>query len=424
LERIDPDFFPCNNPGNWRASEDLSGGTPGRENSIFGSFTDDIPPSALRAVILGPQTIEVFFSEPLDPQSAADTLNYILDNGIGFPRTAFPVAPEYVSVILDFGSQLDTLLLYELSVTGISDCPGNQMDVEAILFGYPAVAKAGDLLINEILFNPFTGGSDFVEIYQAGSRPIDLSTIEIAEGYGKGDSVYNAFRLSDEPFLLLPGELICLTKDVAFQKAAYFPPADAYFLKMAGFPGYDDAAGECVILTDSGVVLDRFLYYDDFHYPSLVDDEGVSLERISLETPASDPFNWHSAAFSVHYATPGYANSQRIELAGGQENVWLEKETFSPNGDGEDDVLAIRYRFNFIGGNARISLYDDRGRKIRTLSNNVLLNPEEGVFFWDGTDDNGQKAGIGIYVVLVEVSNIMTGKKEVFKLACVLADRL
>ena len=37
---------------------------------------------------------------------------------------------------------------------------------------------------------------------------------------------------------------------------------------------------------------------------------GVSLERISFETPASDPTNWAGGLPSAGYATPGYLNSQ------------------------------------------------------------------------------------------------------------------
>ncbi|MEL7339820.1 MAG: gliding motility-associated C-terminal domain-containing protein, partial [Bacteroidota bacterium] len=148
------------------------------------------------------------------------------------------------------------------------------------------------------------------------------------------------------------------------------------------------------------------------------------LERLSLLVPTAEVSNWHSAASTVNYATPGYENSQFVPDGEASEAVVLEPQTFSPNDDGVDDVLAIRYAFPFNGANMRIQVYDTRGRLIKDIQPNTLLGPEPGTVFWDGRDSKNTKADLGMYVVAVEVSNQQTGEREVYRRVCVLADRL
>ena len=50
-------------------------------------------------------------------------------------------------------------------------------------------------------------------------------------------------------------------------------------------------------------------------------------------------------------------------------------------------------------GNALI--YDNRGRLIKQVLNNELLSAS-GEFTWDGINEYGQKAAIGIYLVYFE----------------------
>jgi hypothetical protein len=60
-----------------------------------------------------------------------------------------------------------------------------------------------------------------------------------------------------------------------------------------------------VILDRTGKILDELGYDAKWHFPLLADPEGVSLERIDYNLPTQDPFNWHSAATSSGYGTPG-----------------------------------------------------------------------------------------------------------------------
>ena len=424
LERIDPDFVDCNNLGNWRASEASSGGTPGQPNSIRGEFRDREPPRVL-AIRPTNNGIQIEFDEQMDPGPLEDITRYQADGGLGAPILALAEAPHFRRVELVFALPLDTNRAYTLQIDNLSDCVGNLLSTEQP-FGLAIPPQPGELLINEILFNPYTGGADFVEVINASENLLDLATLRIAEGVPGTDTVFNDFRLTEQSYVLLPGQLVCLTTDELFQRLAYRPPLDARFLEVDRLPSYDDREGECVIFTyeNDSLIIDRFFYLDDYHYPTLKDDDGVSLERISLQVPTQEPDNWHSASSLVGYATPGYANSQAQTPAQGDSEVSLGSQVFSPNLDGDNDVLAINYQFGFVGANARVYVYDTRGHLVRRLQENILLDPAPGTFFWDGFGDRGQKLPIGMYIILFEVTNNDTGERRAFRRVAVLADQL
>jgi len=421
LERRDPTYVDCNNGGNWGASRNERGGTPGEENSIQGIFNDTIPPRVTGVVIEDPVTIAIFFNEQMDFTTLQNGDNFEVDLGIGQPLLGFPVAPTYQQVLLLLNEELDSTSIYTLTFAGLQDCGGNEIS-GTLQFGIPGIIEQGDIKLNEILFNPFKGGSDFVEIVNVSDKVLDLQELLLGEIDPLTGEIVNAKVVAEQTVLVLPGEIVCLTSDVAIQQTFYNPPDTANFYQMESFPSYDDAEGIAVVFTTRDT-LDVFAYLDDFHFPTLADDEGVSLERISLERPASEPTNWHSASSTVGYATPGYENSQLTDVDEPPSEVSLAEDTFSPNADGDRDVLPINYDFDFIGANTRISIYDINGRLIRILQRNTLLDPGPGTIFWDGRNDQNQKADIGPYVILFEVTDQQTGEKKVFKLVAILADQ-
>ena len=424
LERVDP-TFPCDNSGNWRASNDASGGTPGAQNSIIGTFADTDPPAIDQAQVQGLSMVRVIFDEGMDATTLLDPMSYTIDQGLGNPLLVTPVSGTTNAVDLLILGSLQDNVVYCVTVENVQDCAGNLIDADnTACFGIPLAAEQGDIIINEILFNPYTGGTDYVELVNLSDKILDLSTIYIGEIFEGTDSIFNEDQVSSSQLLFLPGAYICLTSDRQFQIDTYQPIDPDAIYEMSGFPTYDDNEGECVIRTDSNVVLDRFFYLDDYQFPNLDDDNGVSLERHDFNRETQDPDNWHSAASTVNYGTPGYENSQILIPNPDPEEVWLQPETFSPDQDGIDDVLSINYLFQTSGWNTRMNVFDNKGRLVRALVPNTLLGTEGGTFTWDGTNDNGNKVPVGVYVILVESSNPNTGETKNFKLGVVVAARL
>jgi flagellar hook assembly protein FlgD len=158
------------------------------------------------------------------------------------------------------------------------------------------------------------------------------------------------------------------------------------------------------------------------HHPLLAAEKGISLERISFTQNTNDTKNWHSAATTAGYGTPGYQNSQ-IEIENvNTPKVTFSPESFSPNFDGYNDEYKINYELEKPGYIANISIFDAAGRFIMKLTNNEILGTS-GEITWNGTDQAGQRQNLGVYVVLVEIFNT-AGQVYHYKDGVVLTDVL
>jgi len=191
---------------------------------------------------------------------------------------------------------------------------------------------------------------------------------------------------------------------------------------MKSFPTFSDDSGIAVLLNDSLEMIDEFSYSANMHSPFLADENGVSLERISLGKTTSARSNWASAAGSVGFATPGLLNSQTRSEAVIQDEIIPEPTAFSPNGDGYNDELSIRFKFSKPGYIANVRIFDAAGRQVKFLVKNES-QAQEGSWSWNGTSESGQRLNLGVYIILVEVFD-QEGQVKTFKKTCTLTDRL
>lgn len=219
--------------------------------------------------------------------------------------------------------------------------------------------------------------------------------------------------ITDNPFLLFPQEYVVLTENKLDIIQQYPLSVANSILEITDLPTYNDSEGWVYLFNTNQELIDEMEYKDDYHFALLVDDDGVSLERIGSEGESLDESNWHSASESVGFATPGYKNSQDFTHPKSSGTVSTEPNIISPDNDGFQDILSINYQFNAPGFVANVSILDRNGRLIRKLVNNELLG-SDGSFFWDGITDDNNKARVGIYVVLFEAFNL-DGNKEVLK---------
>ena len=154
-------------------------------------------------------------------------------------------------------------------------------------------------------------------------------------------------------------------------------------------PTWDEKFGNVIfyfidttVRPNKKIVLDDFNYQKSWHNPLLANTEGVSLERINPDKPSNQASSWQSAAQTVGFGTPAQRNSQFVPIdtpsvsKAGQTVFTLEKKTFSPGPDGFEDFLILNYRFDKDGYAASVFIFDDKGKRIKTLVNNELLDTQ------------------------------------------------
>ena len=411
---------PCSGISNWKASTNLMGGSPGSKNSNDAINTDKISPKILRAYALDSTTLILTFDEPLDSMKVATVSNYNLSNGVGTPIAAITLAPTFDKVNLKLNTPLIAGKIYIITVDDITDCMGNPVAPKSsVKVALSTVAESRDIIVNEILFNPPSAGSDYVEIYNRSNKIIDLKQTYIANRNSLG-GLNSITQISTENHLLFPKEFLVLSNNIDWVKSTYINQNPTAFLKVM-LPVFNDDKSNVVLLNAQGNITDEVAYSDKWHFTLLDNKEGVALERIDYDGLSNAADNWHSAATSVGYGTPSYKNSQYHINDGLQGEVKLSPEIISPDNDGQDDFATIEYNFPAPGYIANITIFDASGRPVRYLQRNGLCGTK-GNFRWDGLGDKNQSLPTGIYIIYSEVFNLQGNTKQ-FKTAIVLARR-
>ena len=134
---------------------------------------------------------------------------------------------------------------------------------------------------------------------------------------------------------------------------------------------------------------------------------GPILERGQQETltvrltcPAAKTDVWAKLTYSDG---DSLNNSMRLTITpGGSERMFdLNLSSFSPDGDGFEESLAVLCRLPEAKGTLKVMVFNLGGRQVATLFSG-RPSDKRGVVYWDGRNSNGDRAPGGIYAVCVE----------------------
>lgn len=295
LELINPETA-CSGAQNWIASNNETGGTPGAVNSIYDNSPDTNAPQLVDYTLNSPLSVTLIFNEPLDPESMTNAVfelspsNAVID---------FTLSANFESIVVDLLAPIDTAVYYTLSITGITDCPGNEIANEnSIEFVIGYTPGLHEIVINEIMADPspIVGlpEAEYLEIHNLTDKLFDLSGGSISAA----TFLPNTF-IEPNGYLILVGTANELVYE-GFENVALMNSMGTTFLTNGG--------RELNFVNRFNDLIDRVEYSDSWYRDDSKIDGGWSLERINPEEPCRGGDNWQ-ASTAISGGTPGEANS-------------------------------------------------------------------------------------------------------------------
>lgn len=403
---------PFNEPDSWHASLDPSGGTPGRTNSVNSPAPDLKCPGVIAVWPLEPDLLKVVFDETI---FFTLSRQWVVDGNLSYPSLYADISDR--SVLIPLMSDLrQGKSVSVVMPDGISDFSGNIPCSAVLETAIPTAATEGDILFNELLFNPLPSCYDYIEFYNNSDKVIDLSSLYLSAG----DS-YQARSLTDLPRQLLPGSYVAVTTGRDALLSCYRSAKAESVYQVKEMPSMPDDKGT-IVLWDSGMnQIDRVSYSEKMHMVFLSGNEGVSLEKVAPGLSSGIYGYWHSATETSGWGTPGAVNSVvlgEIDVSGG---MTLSSTRISPDGDGFEDILSVDL---YPGGSDNIitiTIMNDRGFAVRRLA--VRYSAGTGSrFVWDGLSDEGAPLPSGLYLIIAESYN-PAGDYKRWKKVCALLYR-
>jgi len=419
LEQKNP-LDPCLGKDNWQASIDIKGGSPGSRNSSYSELYTT--PEIIEACVKDSVRILVDFNQTMHGSLSLRPEVFSIDRGAGPIRAILPANPYLSTFMLYPENALFPGLTYNLScISYLASCTGDTILIsETKEIALPTTLNAGDLIINEVLFNPFPGGGDYIEVYNRSDHAVSLAGMSVGSirhsPPAPPDTAFATIR--KECMVLLPGDYALFCNSFPEVAKYYNCLETRQYHDIDDFPSYNNESGTVFLSDEKGGMLDLFSYHEDMHYPLLNIVEGVALERLHPDRPAYDPTNWHSSQ-QAGFGTPGYKNSQYLEHPEGNWGVSISPRVCIPGNNDRNNHIGINYRFGQAGYLANIMVLNASGMLIRTLVNNELLGTE-GCYSWNGICDNNSKAGAGLYIVLLELTDV-SGKIQRYKQTAIIA---
>jgi hypothetical protein len=312
---------------------------------------------------------------------------------------------------ISFDGETNDSLNWSTSLSLNRSTPGRENSFS----GIPSYQRNA-LIINEIMFDPESGESEYVEF-------INLSNDSVnAGGWRIENENSNFYRLSDISFTIPAGSYFVLASDSSIFNRYTIP--DDRFITTAGTSNLGLVnTGELILLKDvKSNVIDSVWYQSNWHNRNITNTKGKSLERINPALNGNDPFNW-STSVDPFGGTPGKVNSIFAQNLNQEKNISVSPNPFSPDNDGFEDFTIINYNLTQPTAQVRIKIFDNKGRLVRTLLNNAPSGQSGSVSF-DGLDDDGQVLRIGIYIIFLEAMNDNAGVVETMKTVVVVARKL
>jgi hypothetical protein len=416
LELPDP-LYRCEGSPFLLPSNDPLRGTPGRQNARFSPTKDPGPLQVELAFFRHPSQVEVVLNQAIFP--LGDSTPFSFSPSLSVDSSWVFAMGSRVGIALAASAQPSRV--YAMRATALQRCIGAPSDISGQLV-LAETPLPGELILNELLVEPRTGDPKFVELHNTSeSKFLSLTGWSLANRNEAGETSQKR-QIGGEGALLAPKGYLAVTDEVNRLRLSYPKSAGGNFLQLSSLPSFPISGGTVLLLSGLGEVVEELPYSSDWHHPLLRSTKGVSLERISGSAAVGLAANWHSAASSEDYATPGRKNS--IVLGGAMDGglLLVEPLVFDPEGSSGPTFTTIRYALEEVGWVGSFRIYGAGGQLVQVLGENQLLG-REGMYAWTGTDGFGKRVRPGYYVLVAQLFDL-TGRVRVIKKTVVVASAL
>lgn len=257
------------------------------------------------------------------------------------------------------------------------------------------------VLINEFLFDVYTGCGEFIELVNTTSDTIDLSYWKIINSSVKQLEI----TANESNTKILPFNYFVIFWDSSFFNCfENLINKDFFYFAKSGF-SLRNTGDQIILLNKLGIIQDSLSYFPEWHKGRFTSFKQKSLEK---QIPTSASFkseNWFTSV-DPKGATPGEINSVSLQK-NNEISLTIEPNPFSPRSNSKAQTT-ISYVLPFRQARINARIFDLNGSEIFLLANNQIT-PSAGQLFWDGYTNFGEKVKPGGYVLYFEAIDLQSG---------------
>ncbi len=283
------------------------------------------------------------------------------------------------------------------------------------LFALLPITVSSQVVLTEVMFDPLgpEDTDEFIEILNLQQE----ETVNLA-GWciGDGTGVDPLIDAGKGLFLRSNQYAVILDPDYFMHSTTYnsLIPAEALILTVIGNTlgsnGLSNSKSEMItLINDLGQIVCQYPY-------SVGNKPGFSDEKINV-TGADLVSNWSDS--KILLGTPGWKNSNGSSIYADQAILQIKPNPFFPNTNGYENEMLISYCLPNMETYNTLRIFDSCGRLVRNLIP-VNQTRTESHVIWDGRDNSKQKTKTGIYIIVLEGLDFLTGKTVVAKTTVVL----
>lgn len=233
--------------------------------------------------------------------------------------------------------------------------------------------------INEIMYNNYSGNTDFVEMVNNQNKPLKLADLYLEILDADGNIRNNIPCKNEDRTVILPSEFLAFSSHSVSLKNQFFNCPENQFVQLDLFPNLLSTGGRIRLRNQYKTILDEVTFTDKIHSPWIEETQGYSLEKLSPKINGNDSRSWSTSAIMGIGGTPGKENSV-VGESQNSENHWLRltNSTFLHHSN-EPLLIPIGVSLPKAGFIFNVNLYNAEGSFIQNILQAFPLPAESNI---------------------------------------------